>query len=119
MKKILISGSREYNNLPLVRNLVDRLVELYGEYLLLNGKAWGVDQVAYYRAQELKIPIQFYIPKWDEFGRSAGHIRNRQMVNDADEVYCFWDGQSHGTKGVIDYAEEKGKLKAVFYNTLE
>ena len=35
------------------------------------------------------------------------------MAQVADAVIAFWDGESHGTKHMIDIAEEKGLDKRV------
>ena len=35
--------------------------------------------------------------------------RDREMVNNCDEVIVFWDGISRGTKYTINYAKRKGK----------
>jgi len=35
-------------------------------------------------------------------------MRNKQIVDAADEVIAFWDGKSSGTKSTIDFAQEKG-----------
>ena len=41
-------------------------------------------------------------------GKAAGHARNRDMGDYADALIALWDGQSKGTKGMIDYAKKKG-----------
>ena len=38
----------------------------------------------------------------------AGHKRNKQMVEEADALIAFWDGESTGTLSTINYAKEKG-----------
>ena len=46
---------------------------------------------------------------WDEYGKSAGPIRNRQMLNYAlgaeAIVVAFWDGKSRGTANMINIAK--------------
>ena len=38
------------------------------------------------------------------------------MADVADAVIAFWNGESHGTKHMIDIAEEKGlKTKVINY----
>lgn len=59
--------------------------------------------------KEMNIPVKEYPADWNAYGKSAGHIRNRKMVDDADFVLCFWDGKSNGTGGVIKYCIEKKK----------
>ena len=45
-------------------------------------------------------------PKWY-------HVRDEEMINEADTVIAFWNGISKGTKNVIDYAKREGKLLKV------
>jgi hypothetical protein len=47
---------------------------------------------------------------WGTFGKRAGPIRNKQMLEEGkpDLVIAFWDGNSPGTKNMIDQAQAKG-----------
>lgn len=110
---ILISGSRTFSNLDLVKEFVKGLPS---DTTLLNGRAPGVDNVARNQALFESFSVKDYPAEWHKYGKSAGIIRNHIMVDLADEVYCFWDGVSHGTKDVIDYATQQGKLRRVFYS---
>ena len=39
----------------------------------------------------------------------AGFMRNTDIINEAELVVAFWDGQSKGTKDSIDKAEKQNK----------
>ena len=52
-------------------------------------------------------------PDYRRFRGGATHIRNRQIVDYADEVLAFWNGSSRGTASVIGYCREKGKKVTV------
>jgi hypothetical protein len=57
---------------------------------------------------------------WDEFGKSAGYIRNAEMAKYADACVIFWDGISKGTKHMINLANKEGlKLKIIKYKELK
>ena len=43
---------------------------------------------------------------WERHGKAAGYIRNREMAQNADALVAFWDGESRGTKSMIDLAKE-------------
>jgi hypothetical protein len=45
---------------------------------------------------------------WDRFGRSAGPKRNKQMAEYGDALIAVWDGESRGTKTMIEFARERG-----------
>jgi len=36
-------------------------------------------------------------------------VRNKLIVDSADFVIAFWDGESKGTKSVIEYCKKQGK----------
>ena len=53
--------------------------------------------------------------KWDKHGNSAGMIRNSQMADYADGLIALWDGESRGTKNMIETASKNG-LCIFMYN---
>ena len=60
--------------------------------------------------------LQSHPADWDKYGKSAGYRRNKEMAEVADACICFWDGQSKGTKHMIDIATDMGlKVKIVNY----
>lgn len=61
-------------------------------------------------AKEFNIPYTIYYPNWVLYGRRAGFIENKAMLNDssAEQVIVFWDGTSKGTKHMIDISEQLG-----------
>lgn len=60
-------------------------------------------------AAENGFKVEKYPSEWNKYGRAAGPKRNEQMAQVADYVICFWDGKSHGTKSMINYAKQYGK----------
>lgn len=41
-------------------------------------------------------------------GAKTGHIRNAEMADNADALIAYWDGESRGTKNMIETAKTKG-----------
>jgi hypothetical protein len=70
---------------------------------VISGCARGVDQMGIRWAKENKISFVGVPANWDYYGKSAGMIRNTQMANKADALIAIWDGESRGTKHMIDY----------------
>jgi hypothetical protein len=60
-----------------------------------------------------KIPVKRFISDWDTLGKRAGYVRNVEMVEYADALLVFWDGQSRCTEHVINIAKQKGLLVKV------
>ena len=90
-------------------------VENIGEYIptdcdeIVSGGACGIDSCAAEFAVENHIKLTEFLPIYEKYGRSAPIVRNKQIVDYADEIFAFWDGKSRGTLSVIKYAEKCGK----------
>lgn len=109
--KVAVVGSREYRDLAEVRQFV---WEQERNTVIVSGGASGVDTEAVSEARRLGMEYEVHLPDRAVHGRSAGIIRNRAIVNAADEVVAFWDGKSRGTKSTIDFAKAAGKPVRVF-----
>lgn len=77
------------------------------EIEFVEGLARGAD--AYFKgfAERHNIECKHFPAQWDKFGKSAGYIRNAEMVTyikQADDRFaiCLWDGKSHGTRSTIN-----------------
>jgi len=106
MKKIAVVGSRSFDNYSLLRKY---LLNYFHPFILISGGAQGADSLAESFAYSKNLKTKIYKAKWNKYGRSAGPIRNKKIVENADIIVAFWDGESKGTKMTIDYAKEKGK----------
>lgn len=106
MQKIAIIGSRSFHH-------YDRLEKVLLPWLpahIISGGARGADSLAERFAHAHELPITVIKPDWTQYGRAAGPIRNRDIINAADVVIAFWDGQSKGTKSALDYARQQKKV---------
>lgn len=45
---------------------------------------------------------------WKLYGKQAGYLRNEQMAQNADALAAFWNGESRGTKHMIELAKRYG-----------
>lgn len=79
------------------------------DIIIVSGCASGADAIGERYAEEKGFAVEKYPADWKRYGRGAGFIRNRQMAEVCDYVICFWDGESKGTKSMIDYAIKKNK----------
>lgn len=110
-RTIAIVGSRKGINRERVLEFVDHLTE---QYIVISGGASGVDTWAIERAKERGLRTRVYPADWKKHGRGAGFHRNKVMVNLADEVAAFWDGESRGTAHTIKTAIEMRRPIVVF-----
>lgn len=75
--------------------------------VVLCGGARGADELGRLWAKEVGIPVEMYLPQWDEYGKLAGFYRNAEMANKAEALIALWDGVSKGTANMIDNAKRK------------
>ena len=61
-------------------------------------------------ANQYNIPIEKYIVNWNNHGKLGSNIRNVEMAKNAEALIALWDGESKGTKHMIETAQ-KHKLK--------
>jgi len=106
--KVAVIGSRTLS----VNNLAKYLPPETEE--IVSGGARGIDTCAKRFALESGIRLKEFLPDYDKYQRAAPIMRNRQIVEYADQVVAFWDGRSHGTKFVVEYCQRIGKKVTVY-----
>lgn len=113
--KVIIAGSRDNIEYQDVLSAMRECPWSSEITEVVSGKARGVDTLGEQWAIENNISIKEFPADWKKFGRSAGIKRNEQMGDYADALVAVWDGESKGTKHMIDYSKNKG-LKVFVYN---
>lgn len=113
--KVIIAGSRTFNDYPLLRCTLDEFYLSTPITEIVCGGAAGADILGKRWAEENNIPVKMFDAQWHTYGKSAGMIRNIEMGGYADFLIAFWDGISPGTKHMIDYMKTHNKHGIVCY----
>ena len=112
--KVVISGSRTLTNKRLVESYLEtcefNITTLICGYDPEKKLPKGVDEIAYNWAKSKGIATETYPADWDKFGKTAGILRNKQMVQLADALVAIWDGSSRGTLSTINFWKQKAKI---------
>lgn len=103
--KVIIAGSRGITDDNLIREAIYK--SGFNVTEVVSGHAIGVDRAGEAYAQLNNLKVTLFIPDWNKHGRGAGFIRNEQMAEYADALIAIWDGESKGTKHMIDIAKKK------------
>jgi len=104
--KVIIAGGRDYHN---YETLLEAITESQFDITtVVSGGANGVDALGERYAEEMNKTLNVYEADWATHGRAAGPIRNRKMAENAEALIAIWDGQSRGTKNMIETATKKG-----------
>lgn len=100
--RILVCGGRDYKRWM---NVYDALTEHYPCHVI-NGGAEGADNASSGWAKSNEMPLTVYPAQWGKYGKSAGYIRNKQMLEEGkpDLVLAFPGGK--GTAMMVKLAKE-------------
>ena len=106
--KVIIAGGRDFNDYELLKKTCDKILSNQTDVEIVSGGARGVDALGERYAKEKGYNLKIFLANWDEYGKRAGYLRNTEMGEYADGLIAFWNGESRGTKHMIDIATEKG-----------
>jgi len=106
--RVIVTGGRDFNNWPCVRDALTYVHEVRGPITeLVHGDARGADSLADRWAREHGIDPIPYPADWVAHPAAAGPIRNSQMAKDgADLVIAFPGGD--GTADMVRKARRAG-----------
>lgn len=116
--KLIIAGSRTItDSSKLKEGLQQSPFKIKDISRIITGGADGVDNLAIEFAMEEKINFEVIYPDYENNkSRLAPILRNEEMVEKGDTLLAIWDGQSNGTKSIIEKANKSG-LEVYVHNT--
>lgn len=76
---------------------------------IISGGAQGADALGKAYAERTGCAYKEYKPNWTAYGKAAGQVRNRKIIERADIVLALWDGRSKGTAGALRHAKRLNK----------
>lgn len=107
-------GGRDYNNKAAIFNYLDMLFNPTNDLMptiwgtIIAGGANGADHLAIEWAIANWMPWEEYPADWERYGKKAGYLRNKQMLEEGkpDFVVAFPGGR--GTANMVQLAEAAG-----------
>ncbi len=112
MTKIIIAGSRNFNNKELLYKKVDEiLTTVHDDIEIVTGHCRGADMLGELYAINHNINFITFPALWGVYGKSAGYIRNYNMAKYAGKngiLIAFPIGESKGTRMMIKIAKQIG-----------
>lgn len=109
---VVIAGGRYYDDYDDAKAFIDECLKIScvkNEIVVLSGGAKGADALGERYAKENGFKIERHAADWKRYGRGAGPRRNAEMAKKCDMLICFWDGESRGSKSMIEFAKKNGK----------
>ena len=109
--RVIIAGTRDFSDYQLLRDKCDAILSSKRQdsnIIIVSGTARGADRLGERYARERGYEIRQFPADWLNDEKKAGPIRNAKMADNADALIAFWDGESRGTKNMIETANRKG-----------
>lgn len=102
--RVLVCGGRDFNKYVVIYDALDNLYFQHKINTIITGGAKGADYWGEAWAITNHVPLVVFKANWEKYGKSAGHIRNTQMINEGKPnlVLAFPGGK--GTANMIKQA---------------
>lgn len=118
--RIIIAGSRTVpEDSTILKDKINKIlfhIDCYGTEIV-SGTCKGADILGENYAKDNDLPLKQFPADWDNHGKRAGYLRNKQMAEYATHLVAIVDlaFESRGTRHMIDLAEENGLEIRILY----
>ena len=110
--KIIIAGGRRIEDFEVVLTAIKESKFQITEVVC--GCAKGVDTLGEVWATMSNLPVKKFPADWGRYGKVAGPVRNAQMADYADGLILIWDGESRGSKNMLQEAMKRNLPRFVW-----
>lgn len=107
--RIAVIGSRFFDGIELVSTYLDENIIMHNNLTLISCGSGSVYNVTKDYSNTNKIKFLDLKVKWRLYGRESRPIRNRELIEMADRIIVFWDGECKDTRSIITDAKRQGK----------
>lgn len=113
--KIIVCGGRHFEDYELLKSILDKHLEDNGIALtdveIVSGHCQGADMLGERYAKENGCALKVFPAEWKNYGKAAGPIRNKQMVEYISAakkklVVAFVSPKSKGTCHTVSLARK-------------
>lgn len=107
-QRVLVCGGRDYDDIPLLWEVLDAAHAANPIVALVSGMARGADSIAIMWAYNRGVLVAPFPADWRRDGKAAGPIRNQRMLDEGKPhlVIAFPGGR--GTEDMVKRAEKAG-----------
>ena len=105
--KVGIVGYRKFIDYDLFETTVKKWEEENGTIdVIVSGGAPGTDTMAKFYAEKHNKTFIVFPAEWKKYGRGAGPIRNKLIIENSDRLIAFLSPKSKGTQDSIKKAKK-------------
>lgn len=101
--KVIVCGGRDFRD----RALLNLILNSMDITTVIHGAARGADQMAGSWAEAKGIPTVVMPAEWGKYGRSAGPVRNMEMLKCGPDLVVAFPG-GKGTAHMVNAAKKAG-----------
>ena len=114
--KVIIAGGRDFDDFSMLCREMDKLLinqVKVNKITIISGGARGADTLGERYARLRNFELTKVKADWNKYGKSAGFVRNREMLAITNGVVCFWNGKSRGTRDMVNITKPSDKRLVV------
>lgn len=111
--RVLVCGSRDWTDCFAINCVLNGYLSDGDPFTVISGMAKGADAIAAEWAVLNGQELLAFPAEWDMYGKSAGPVRNRQMLEEGkpDIVWAFKTRvESRGTNHMVNLSRKAGVL---------
>lgn len=106
---ILVTGSRDWVDEEIIYHALKTYTYNYAYNTVIHGGASGADAIADKVAKDLKFNVKTFPANWNQYGKRAGYLRNKQMVDLGPDIcLAFIKNNSRGATMCAELAINAG-----------
>lgn len=106
--RVLVCGGRDFNDENVLYDALDEFHEQHNIGCIIHGGARGADALSSKWAAARNIETFSYPADWDQYGHSAGPIRNAQMLKEGRPMAVIAFPGGRGTADMVGQARAAG-----------
>jgi len=103
LKRYIVCGGRDYSDRSFVYLNLNKMLEYDWNFVLVHGACRGADMLAAGWGEAAGVILEPHPANWNELGKAAGMIRNREMLETGVDGVVAFPG-SVGTAGMVNMA---------------
>ncbi len=111
--RILVCGGRHFADYGLLEKTINGVIAKSGcsDAEIVSGHCVGADRLGELYAEKHNAPVKIFPAEWKKYGKRAGPIRNKQMVDyiggfENKAVVAFVSANTKGTRNTITLAKK-------------
>lgn len=106
--RLLVCGGRDFEDVAVLLDAMNAAVGDNRDVVVIHGGARGADKIAGAIATAAGVPTEVHTADWDRYGKRAGYLRNRQMLDEGKPDLVLAAPGGVGTAMMVKIAREAG-----------